>query len=95
MVTYTVFADVDEREFQNTQELATVWADVESDISRFDGELESAYAVLGSYDFQFTYRVDDPESAMKIAFAIERHGLDTTTHQVAEVDRLGDLVEDI
>ena len=95
MPTYTVLADVNEGQFQNVQELASIWGEIQGDIEERGGELLDAYAVLGEYDFQLTYRAPDEEAAMQIAFSIERHGLDTETHQVIDVDRLGELVDDI
>jgi uncharacterized protein with GYD domain len=95
MVTYTVLADARESEFQNMQELAAIWGEIRASIAELDGELIDAYAVLGDYDYQMTYEAPDEETAMQIAFVIERFGLDTHTHQVIEVDRLGELVEDI
>lgn len=95
MAKYTVLADVRESEFQNIHELATVWGDVRNEIAELDGELIDAYAVLGHYDFQLTFEASDEDAAMKILFAIERYGLDTHTHQVIDVDRLGELAEDI
>lgn len=95
MAKYTIFADVIESEFQNVQDLATIWADIRHDVDRLDGELVDAYAVLGDWDFQLTYEVESDEDAMKVALAIERHGLDTKTQQVLDVERFGGFVEDI
>ena len=95
MPTYTVLADARESEFQNIQELAAIWGEIKAAIEELDGELIDAYAVLGDYDYQLTYEAPDEEAAMQIAFAIERYGLDTRTHQVIGVDRLGELVDDI
>lgn len=95
MPTYTALADVRESEFQNVHDLASIWGEIRNEIAQRDGELVDAYAVLGHYDFQLTYRASDEEAAMQIAFAIERYGLDTHTHQVIDVDRLGEFTEDI
>lgn len=95
MVTYTVLADAREGEFQNIQELASIGGVVRNEVERYGGELIEGYAVLGRYDFQFVYEVDDEETAMKIAFAIERHGLDTETNQVVDIERIGEFVDDI
>lgn len=95
MVKYTVLADVENSEFQNVHELASIWGEIRNDIAELDGELVDAYAVLGHYDFQLTFEASDEEAAMQIAFAIERYGLDTRTHQVIDADRLGELADDI
>jgi uncharacterized protein with GYD domain len=95
MTKYTILADVEEGNTQNLQEWVKTWGEIETDVQQLDGELLDAYAVLGDYDFQFTYEAADEETAMQIAVAIERYGLDTNTHQLIDVDRLGSLVEDI
>lgn len=95
MVTYTILADVNEQEFQNPQELATVWGEIRNDVERLGGEMTEGYALLGGYDFQLTFEVEEEEDAIQIALAVERHGLDTTTMRAFSVDRLGELVDDI
>lgn len=95
MATYSVLADVNENEFQNPQELVTVWADIREDIERLGGELLDSYALIGGYDFQVTYEVDDEDAAIQIAMAVERHGLDTHTMRALPIDRLGELVDDV
>lgn len=95
MVKYTVLADVRASEFQNVQELATIGGEIEREISDLGGELIDSFAILGSYDFQFTFEADGEEQAMQIVFAIERLGLDARTHQVVDTDRLGELTDEI
>lgn len=95
MAKFTVFADVVDGDFQNVQEWTTIWGDVREDVQRLGGEILDAYAVLGGHDFQITYEAADEEAAIRIAVAIERYGLDTDTHQLVSVDRLGELVDDI
>ncbi|UPV75560.1 GYD domain-containing protein [Halorussus limi] len=95
MVTYTVLADVNEQEFQNPQELVTVWGEIRADIERLGGELRESYALIGDYDFQLTFEVEEEDAAIQIAMAIERHGLDTKTMRAMSIDRLGELVDDV
>lgn len=95
MATYTILARVTDAEQQNVQDWATIWGEIKNEIQQRDGEIVSAYAVLGDYDFQFTYEAADEEAAIKIAIAVERYGLDTRTHQMIEADRFGELVDDI
>jgi uncharacterized protein with GYD domain len=95
MAKYTILADRVDGDTQNIQEWAKTWGEIENDVRELDGELHDAYAVLGDHDFQFTYEAANEEAAMKIAVAIERHGLDTRTHQLIEIDELGELVDDI
>lgn len=95
MVRYTTFADVTDENLQNLQEWAKTWGEIRHEFERFDGEVIDAYAVLGEHDFQITYEVPDEEAAMKISVAIERYGLDTQTHQLVGVERMGELTDDI
>lgn len=95
MGTYTVLADVNEQEFQNVQDLITVWADIREDIERLGGELIDSYALVGGFDFLLTFDVPDEDVALQIALAIERHGLDTRTMRAVSIDRFGELVDDI
>ncbi|WP_123538553.1 GYD domain-containing protein [Halosimplex salinum] len=95
MPTYMTLADVHEQEFQNPQELATVWGDVAADIEEIGGELRHSYAVMGAHDFVLIYEVDDSADAMQVAIAAERYGMDTTSMQLFPIDRLSELVEDI
>ena len=95
MPTYIVLADVNEQEFQNPQELVTVWGEIQADIERLGGELRESYALIGGYDFQLTFEVPEDDTAIQIAMAIERHGLDTKTMRALSIDRVGELIEDI
>jgi len=95
MAKYTILADVVDSDLQNVHEWATTWGEIKNEIDRFGGEILGGYAILGEHDFQFTYEADDEEAAIKIAMAIERYGLDTQTYQVMDIDRLGQLAEDI
>ena len=95
MSTYTILGDVNEQEFQNPQELVTIWGDIRNDVERLGGELLDSYALVGGHDYQITFEVEEEDAAIQISMAIERHGLDTTTMRAIPVDRLGELVEDI
>lgn len=95
MTTYTVLANVNEREFQNPQELVSIWGDIREDVERLGGELVDSYALMGEYDYRITIEVEDEDVAMQIALAIERHGLDTKTMRSLPIERVGELVEDV
>ncbi|QLG62901.1 GYD domain-containing protein [Halorarum salinum] len=95
MSTYIALADVNEQEFQNPQELVSIWGDIREDVEKLGGELLDSYALVGGYDFVVTFEVDEEDAAMQIAMAIERHGLDTQTMRAIPTDRLGELVDDI
>lgn len=95
MATYTIQASVVGEHVQNLQEWGETWGEIQQEIERLGGDIVQAYAVLGDYDFRFTFEADDEEAAMRIAVAVERFGLDTRTHQLVDIERLGDLVEDV
>lgn len=95
MPTYIVQIDVNEDEYQNPQDLVTVWGAIREDIERLGGEIKSTYAVLGSFDFHLVFTVPDGETAFQVTQAIERHGLDTTSMRGLPLERIGELVDDI
>ena len=94
MTKYLILATVED-DVQNVQEWTKTWGDLRGEVKELGSEILDAHAVLGEYDFQFTCEIPDEETAIQVAIAIERHGLDTRTHQLIEADRLGELVEDI
>lgn len=95
MPTYVVLADVHGGEFQNPQELGAIWGEIRNDIEAAGGEPGESYVIAGEYDFLITYDVEDTETAISVAIAIERHGLDTQTMAGLPIERLGDLVGDV
>lgn len=95
MATYVVLADVEPDAFQNAQELASIWGEIEAEIVDQGAEPGESYAIAGEYDFLLTYDAEDTETAMKVAIAIERHGLDTRTMPVVPVEALGEIVDDV
>ena len=95
MPTYVVLADLVSDEVQNPQELASLWGEVETEIEDHGGVPGESYAVAGEFDFLLTYDVEDAETALKVAIAIERHGLDTQTMPAVPIERLGELVDDV
>lgn len=94
MTTYTLLADVNEQQFQNPQELVSLWGEITDDIETFDGTLLDSYVLIGDYDFQITFQSEDEDAVARIVMAIQRHGLDTRTMRAIPVDRLGELVDD-
>jgi uncharacterized protein with GYD domain len=93
--TYIAQIDVNEDEFQNPQELVSVWGTIREDIDRLGGDILQTYAVLGGYDFHLAFEVESGEVAFQVSQAIERHGLDTETMRTLPVERIGELVDDI
>jgi uncharacterized protein with GYD domain len=94
MPSYVCQIDVDEQEYQNSQEFVSVWGDIRSDVERLGGEITDTYAILGDYDFHVIFTVDDEDTAFQVTQSIERHGLDTKTMQAVPLERLGELVGD-
>ena len=95
MPTYIARVDVREEEFQNPQELISIWGEIDESIEEIGGEIVSTYAVLGDYDFQVIFDVDDGEKAFQVSQILEGRGLDTTTLRALPIDRIGELVEDV
>lgn len=95
MPTYVAHATVEGREFQNVQELASIWGEIRGDLEEFDVEILDTYAVLGSYDFLVLYESPDRNTAFRTAITVESHGLDLETVEAAPTEDFADLVEDI
>ena len=94
MATYASRVIVDGREFQNVQELASIWGDIREELTAFDVEVVDTYAVLGEYDFLVLFEAPDRETVFEASIAVERHGLDLATNEVTHTDNFADLVED-
>lgn len=95
MPTYMVLAQVDEREFQNPQELVAIWGEIRNDVEQLGGELLDSHALMGEHDFLIQYEVPDDDDAIQISMAIEGHGLDTQSMRAITTERLGELVDDL
>lgn len=95
MPTYITHVDVREDQYQNPQELSSIWGTIREDIEHLGGEIIDTYVVLGDHDFRITYTVDSVETAFQVTQVIERQGLDTKTMEALPLDRLGELVEDV
>jgi len=95
MPTYITNVDVNEDQFQNSQELVSVWGAIREDVEQLGGEIEETYAILGDYDFHVRFSVESSETAFQVTQTIERHGLDTETVEALSLDRIGELVEDV
>lgn len=95
MPTYLAQIDVNEDEYQNPQELISIWGTIREDIEDLGGDILQTYAVLGGYDFHLAFEVESGEAAFQVSQAIERHGLDTNTMRTLPVERIGELVDDV
>lgn len=95
MSTYIAQIDVNEEQFQNPQELVSVWGTIREDVEHLGGEIMDTYAVLGDHDFHIRFTVDSGETAFQVTQIIESHGPDTKTMEALPLDRLGELVDDV
>lgn len=94
MPTYAAHVTVDDREFQNVQELASIWGEIQSELEGFDVDVIDTYAVLGAYDFLVLFEAPDRDTVFQTAITVESHGLDLQTMEVAPTDDFADLVDD-
>lgn len=95
MPTFVVLADVRGEAVQNPQDLGSLWGELRTEIEEQGGTPGESYVVAGEYDLLLTYDAEDVETALTVAIAIERRGLETKTMPAVPIDRLGDLVEDV
>lgn len=94
MPTYASLLDV-RKDFQNPQELTSIWGDVRSDLEEFDAQLRDTYAVLGEYDFLVIVDAPDRDAVFQAGIALERHGLDAQTMEIVPTDDLAGVVDDV
>ena len=96
MPTYTSLVNVD-RDFQNVQELASIWGELRTDIEQLqlNVELIDTYAVLGDYDFIVIFEAADRDAAFQLALALQGRGFDMQTMEVVSTDHFATLVEDV
>lgn len=94
METYSALVTVEDREFQNVQELASIWGEIRGDLEELDAEVVDTYAVLGAYDFLILFRVPDSDTVFETAITIESHGLDLQTMKVKPTDEFAEIVDD-
>jgi uncharacterized protein with GYD domain len=95
MPKYVSLVDVEDRTFQNVQELASLWGAIREEVERFGVEIEGSYAVLGEYDFVLVMNAPDRDAAIQAALKIEGYGLDMQTMEVIDTERFADLAEDV
>ena len=94
MPTYAAFANVKTGEFQNAQELASIWGDLRQDLQTRDCQLRDAYVLLGERDVLLLFDADTREAALEASIAAERYGIELQTMEAMHVDELGKLVEE-
>jgi len=95
MPTYAAIATIETGKFQNAQELAAIWGDVRADLEAQDCELRDAYILLGERDVLLVFDAPDREAALQASIAAERYGIDMQTMEAMDVEKLGDVVQDL
>ena len=93
MPTYASLVDV-RTDFQNAQELTSVWGDIRADLEEQEASLEHTYAVLGEYDFLVIMEAPDRDAAFQAGVVLERHGLDAQTMEIMPTEELAGVVND-
>jgi len=94
MPTYVAVAEVEVGEFQNAQELTSIWGDVRTDLEERDVILEDAYVLLGDKDVMMVLDAETREDVLEASIAAERYGMSMETMEAMDVDRLGEIVND-
>ncbi|UPV99081.1 GYD domain-containing protein [Halorussus gelatinilyticus] len=94
MPEYASLVDV-RTDFQNAQDLTSVWGDIRSDLEEQDADLKHTYAILGEYDFLVVMEAPDRDVAYQAGVALERHGLDAQTMEIIPTEELAQVVDDL
>lgn len=92
MPTYATLVDLDNREVQNAQELASIWGEIRTEFETHGAELRDAYAALGEFDFLVVF---DNEAAFKSALTLHRHGLEGKTMEVVPTEDFSQVVDEV
>jgi len=92
---YVSMVTVEDREFQNVQELASIWGEIRGELEEFDVDVIDTYAILGSHDFLLIFDAPDRDTVFQAAVAIESYGMDLQTMEITPTDRFADLVDDV
>ncbi|MCG1002243.1 MULTISPECIES: GYD domain-containing protein [Halobacterium] len=95
MPTYAAIANIETGQFQNAQELSAIWGDVRADLESQDCTLQDAYVLLGERDVLLVFDAPDREAALQASIAAERYGIDMQTMEAMDVEKLGEVVEDL
>jgi len=93
MSTWVALVEVVDAEFQDLQELASLWGDINVELGEVDAELQETYALLGRYDFLVVFEAPDRESVFEVSLAAERHGLDMDSMEGIPIEAFGGMVD--
>ncbi|MCW8173018.1 GYD domain-containing protein [Natrialba swarupiae] len=94
MPTYASLIELEDRDVQNAQELASIWGEIQTEFDQHNASLEDSYAILGEHDF-IVFEADDREAAFKSALTLRRHGLSGQTMELVDTDAFSQLVDEI
>ncbi|WP_049997886.1 GYD domain-containing protein [Halococcus sediminicola] len=94
MQTWLSLVEADGTEFQDLQELASLWGDISLELEEIDAEIKDTYALLGRYDFLLVFEAPDRDSVFELSLAAERHGLDMSTMEGVPIEHFGSLVKE-
>jgi uncharacterized protein with GYD domain len=96
MPTWISLVEVTDAEFQNLQELTSIWGDIRMEVEEAvpDIEITDTYALLGRYDFLLVFEAPDRDGVFELSLAVERQGLDMTTMEGVPIEHFADLVAD-
>lgn len=94
MQTWLSLVEADGTEFQDLQELASLWGDINLELEEIDAEIKDTYALLGRYDFLLVFEAPDRDAVFEVSLAAERHGLDMSTMEGVPIEHFGDLVKE-
>jgi uncharacterized protein with GYD domain len=95
MPTWIALVEVTNTEFQNLQELTSIWGDIRLEAEEVSSEIEltDTYALLGRYDFLLVVEAPNRDSVFELSLTAERQGLDMTTMEGVPIEHFAELVE--
>lgn len=94
MQTWIALVEAADAEFQDLQELASLWGDINLELEEVDAEIQETYALLGRYDFLLVFAAPNRDAVFEVSLAAERHGLDMNTMEGVPIEHFGQLVNE-
>ncbi|WP_049926125.1 GYD domain-containing protein [Halopiger goleimassiliensis] len=95
MPTYASLIELDDRDVQNAQEMASIWGEIRTEFEQHNASLEHSYAVMGPHDFLAIFEAEDNEAGFKCALTLRRHGLEAQTMRIVDTDDFSNVVDEI
>jgi uncharacterized protein with GYD domain len=96
MPTWIALVKLTDAQFQNIQELTSIWGDIRLEAEELNSKAEiiNTYALLGQYDFLLVFKAPNRDSVFEFSLAVERQGLDMTTMEGVPIEHFTNLVAD-